>query len=200
MRTSRPIVTALVIAIVMTLVVAAQVSAHYRTPNTSRKLKHDLRHLDGFATRLVGDAFVDGNAQIMRARKRITETVDTQKTMLNVPGMGPVQLRKETSFFDCSVTLTNESGQAITRNGMARSGGSSTVAPVPPTVDAQVNSGQAVGLISTDGQEESAIANYHISTADLSKVMVVDVALNQGLPPGAATDCAATVVITFTTM
>ena len=200
MKKSRSLTTVAVAAVVTTLVVAAQVSAHYQTPNTNTKLKHDLKHLDGYVTNLVGNSFVDGNARVLRARQTITETVNTEKPMLTVPGMGPIKLVKQTAFSDCNVTWTNQTGQVITRNGLGRIGTSSTVFASPTSTDARLDPGQIMGFTTTDGQLQSGVGMYHISTVDLRKVMIVDVALNQGIPPGAATDCAATVVVTYTTI
>jgi hypothetical protein len=45
-----------------------------------------------------------------------------------------------------------------------------------------------------------SLADDHISTVDGSKVLIVSAALNEGVPPNAATDCSTTVVVTHTTI
>jgi len=193
----RHVATAVIVALVTTILVAAQATAHYRSPSNNKRLKHDLKHLDGFLTGLVGNSFVDGKARVLRGRA--VRDSDGETTMVKVPGMGSVKLVREVAFSDCSVNWVNQSGQVVTRNGIGRAN-SGPPTSSPPTTDARIDPGEEIGLTSANGQLQSGYAEYHIATVNLRKMVVVNVAVNEGVPPRPTTGCAATVVVTYTTI
>ncbi len=160
---SKAVVAVGLIGVVVLL--ATQGAAHFRQPNTFRKLKHDLRHLESngyFSDFLFENTFVEG--AVRHISDFDSRVVDGTEELADLPGFGRVVLGRDVAgTTDCYVNFRNLSGERLLRNGIIKQA-NGTLLAVPVSSHPEFANNSSFDAAVSNTLERGSFGTYHVTS------------------------------------